>query len=444
MKNNTILKKSIIYAACLFSLNAAQAQQSVIENSIGADARAMGMGATGIAAADGVSSILYNPAALARIDKIEAIFGVDVLKNSNKSFIRSNSGIGSVSDDVSYSGLGSLGIAYPIPTDRGSLVLAAAYHRVMDFNNSVYQSGYNDNLSGIETVEVLEEGGVGVFSFGGAVDVSPNVSVGASLDIWLGEYTRDGRSLLNDYDVGFSQLDLENIDDDIHGVSFKPSILYFKDNFRFGAFVQLPMTWNIDESYRDEGYVREDGEYFSMYEYIDTNSEFNDIDYYDSNFDYKIEAPMQLGLGFAIGEPREKMLAFDMVYENWSQAKLKYPSDYFPEPRYFKDKYRSSLQWSAGAEKRLKFLDLTARLGYMRQPVLFKGPRDNDSYGPDVDVKDLKDFVSIGFGKEFDSSLFLDVAYVHGFWKTEEKPKTFESTRDRIYLTVSYQMPVAK
>ena len=418
------------------------AEEIVVENNAGVGARSMGMGGTGIASAEGVSALIYNPAALTRIKSLETEFGLDLFRHGTKTSIRSSQGNGKADDSVDYSGLGSIGIAYPVPTDQGSLVFAAGYHRVKDFNESIYQTGYNDNLAGTETVEILEEGGIGIFSFGGAVDVSPTVSVGATLDIWYGEYTRNGRSLLNDYDVSYSQLDFKTVDDEINAVSFKPSILYYREGFRFGAFVRLPMTFNIKESYRFEGYSRDDGEHFNLYEYLDSDSEFSDDEVLDSyHLDYEITTPMQLGAGFAWGTARKSLVTLDLIYENWTQAKLKYPSSFIPDPRYFKDKYKSSIQIMLGAEKHLNILNMTGRIGYMRQPVLFEGPNGYDPLDPRVKVKDMKDFVTLGVGKVLDNSLIVDVGYAHGFWKTEESPKTFETSRDRVYVNVTYRMP---
>lgn len=317
-----------------------------------------------------------------------------------------------------------------------------AYNRVKDFAGNLSISGYNDYLRGFQTGEAAEEGGMGIISVGGAVDVSPNVSVGASFDIWLGDYKRDNRSLLNDDSAPYSQLDFTGADDDISAWSFKPSILYFTEKYRVGAYARLPMTFHIDERYYSEGYSRDDGGYFNLYEMIDPSSPFaDDVATYTENLDYTIKAPMQLGFGMSFGKPGD-CAGLDIVYENWTQAKIDYPSYYIAEPNYFRDKYRSSMSWRVGGEKTIPRLGITGRIGYMRLPILFKGPRGYDPSNPTITVSNERDFITLGIGKQFDPSLTVDVAYIHGFSSWKETPRKDDETIDRLYIAMTYHLPV--
>jgi len=395
----------------------ASAQEPVVENDTGVGARAMGMGEAQIAASNDLSALIHNPAALARIEKLEVQFGLNMLKRKMTTTLSSTRGSGKADESTDYSSIGSAGLAYPLPTEQGSLVFAVGYNRVKDFAGRLGIDGYNDDLRGWQTGELIEEGGVGILSLGGAVDVSPNLSFGLSLDFWFGEYQRDNRSLLNDSDEGYSQLDLNGADDDISAWSLKPGVLYFKDKFRFGAFARLPMTFHIDESFYSEGYSRDDAEYFNLYENIDPSSPFNDADYtYVDHLKYTIKTPMQFGFGVAYGTPGVRQIAFDLVYQNWSQAKLRYPSDYAPEPNYFRDKYRSSVQWRFGLEHKLPFLGLVGRAGYIRDPLTFKGPRGYEFDARSIVTTNEREYLTLGLGKRFDDSLNLDVAVVKGLW----------------------------
>lgn len=419
------------------------AQEVVVENETGVGARAMGMGGAGIAASNDLSALLYNPAALARIKDMQIQFGLNMLQKDYNTKLSSSQGSNESAETTDYSGLGTLGIAYPVPTEQGSLVLGIAYNRVKDFAGNLSLSGYNDYLRGYQLGESVEEGGMGIISLGGAVDVSPNVSVGAAFDIWLGDYKRDNRSLLNDQADPYSQLDFTGADDDISAWSFKPSILYFTGQYRFGAYARLPMTFHIDESYYSEGYSRSDGEYFDLYELIDSSSPFTDDEVtYSEKFEYKIKAPMQFGFGMMVGQPGNNV-AFDVVYENWTQAKIRYPSYiFYQEPNYFRDKYRASTSWKVGGEKTLPFLGVTGRLGYLRAPVLFKGPRGYDPSNPSISVSNDRDYITLGLGKQFDPSLNVDVAYIHGFSSWKERPREDEETIDRFFISMTYHTSV--
>lgn len=437
-KMNRTYTCALVLATLLGAAGTAFSQEAVTVGDLGAGARAMGMGGAQIAAANDVSAVLYNPAALARLERVEAQFGLDLARRQIDTKLSSSKGIGAASGTTDFSGLGTIGIAMPVKTLQGSLVFAAAYNRVKDFSGRFDVSGYSDVLAGDYTGESIEEGGLGVYSFAAAMDVSPNVSIGASFDIWSGSYTWNSHQLLNDTSAGYSQLDITGADDDITAVSFKPGFLYFKDNFRLGGYVRLPMTFHVDEDFSSEGYSRSDSVYFQLYQAIDPSSPYNDDDYtYTDRMSYTIKAPMQVGFGLAIGHPGGTVVAFDASYENWEQAKLELPSDYTQEPNYFLDKYRSALSWNVGIEQPLPFVNSVVRAGYMWKPVTFKGPRATGD--PVISVVNDRDYVTLGFGTQLDESFRFDAGYARAFWSTEETPRTDEETRNSFFFAITYR-----
>lgn len=424
---------------------AGPAQEVVVDNESGVGARAMGMGGTGIAAVNDLTAVVYNPAALARLTNIAGYLGVNVLKRDIKTTLKSSvEGDGTASSLTDYSGIGGFGIAYPVPTERGSIVLALAYNRVKDFEGRLRVDGYDDGFAGFKTGDNIEEGGLGTLSLAGAVDVAPHVSFGASFDIWMGSYKFDNRLLRNDYtdddNPMVSWLDITGHDDDISAWSFKPSILYHLDKFRFGAYLQFPMQFHVKEYNYTELYSRGDGEFFNLYEVIDPTSVFTDTTYAD-HMSYTIKAPMQFSVGFAWMPVGKSMVSFDIIYENWEQAKLDYPSDYIQEPNYFRDKYRSSLSWRVGYEQPLPLMGLVGRVGYLRQPLLFKGPREIEPGFPEITVENERDFITVGLGKQFEGTLSVDAALSYGVWKEQEGPMTGMENRTRFYASVTYLAP---
>jgi len=145
---------------------------------------------------------------------------------------------------------------------------------------------------------------------------------------------------------------------------------------------------------------------------------------------------MQLGLGFSLGVPGSRCIALDVVYENWEEAK--FDDEY--DPYYFQEKYRSVLNWRVGIERNIPFLDAVGRIGYLRQPETFKGPRGNDAGEPYIDVLNERDYLTLGFSKNFDESFRLDVGYAHGFWSFEEGTREDKESHDRLYLTINYRL----
>jgi long-subunit fatty acid transport protein len=429
-----------------FSLGS-HAQEPVSGNDIIAGARALGMGGAQIAGVNDVTAVIHNPAALARIDQAQFQFGLNIANTNMKAKLASPTQNGSGSVDDANTTFGTFGLAYPIPTDRGSLVLAFAVNKVKDFNGSFSNEFFDqyafqaddEEWDGYVTEENIEKGGMNIISFAGAVDVSSNISIGVSLDVWTGTYEIDKRFLRNNFEgvdgvrgTGDEEswLDVDGGEDNISAVGFKPSILYFKDNFRFGAFLRFPMKFHIEQDNYHEEYTDNSGYFFNIHE----SSTPDSSDYY--GVDYEISTPMQLGLGLSLGTPGKSSIAVDMIYENWEEAE---DVDF---PYYFSDKFKSTMSWRLGAEQYIPILDIVGRVGYYTQPLNFTGPRE-DSYGaPEIDIDNDRDYITFGASKKFDENIQIDVGYAHGFWRTKESNRTDEETDSRIYATMTYTMPV--
>jgi len=424
----------------------ASGQEVLSDNNIVAGARALGMGGAQIGAVNDITATIHNPAALTRIDMLHAQLGLAMVPRDITTRLSSPTATGRGSYEDRSVSVGSIGVAYPVPTDRGSLVFAFAVNRVKDFTGTFRMSGYDEQAfeqdgdvwAGDFTNETVEDGGVDIVSFAGAVDVSPQVSVGLSLDIWTGSYSLDKRILRNNSTDQISWLDLNGGEDDFTGWSLKPSVLYFTDDFRLGAYLRLPMTFHIEQDNYEELYSANDGYFFQIHERIDSFISDNYSDYRDYwGASYRIKAPMEFGVGVALGEPGRRCVAFDLVYESWKDAEIKGDND----PYYFRDKYENTLNWAFGAEHALPLFDSVVRVGYRHEPAKFNGPRT--SGGPSIEVMDDRDYLSLGFGVRFDDYFRFDAGYARGFFKQEEGSRTDEETLHRIYAAVTYTMPVA-
>lgn len=440
---------AIICAGCIIFSQAAHAQEVVTDNDTGIGYRSMGLGWSGIAGATDLSAIHYNPALLARLHELEVQLGINHLSRDIDTTVHSmETGKSSVSANTDYTTIGSFGVAYPMPTTQGSLVLAVAYNRVKDFEGRIKLDGYLDDtedfLGGNQTAETVEEGGMGKLSFAGAVDVSPNVSLGLSLDTWFGTYENSTKILFNDFMEGYeySQVDQSWADDTISAWSLKPAFLYHNGQFRLGGYLRLPMTYYIDEELIQEGYSRDDGLYWNFRDMPHPATDENYIDYdtYD-DFEYKVKTPIQFGTGISFGTPGSTMVMVDMSYENWEQAELELPSSFEEDPNYFRDRYRPVLNWSFGME--VPVVDIfMLRAGYAHRPLPFKGPRTDGA--SKIKVDNERDYVTLGLGMKLDESFSLDFAYAHGFWSEDEEPLTVDESRNRLAVGITYRLPMGK
>lgn len=426
-------------------MQSAGAQEIVTTGDIVPGTRALGMGGAQIGGANDATAAYTNPAALSRISEFQFQMGVTRVNRKIESMLRSGGFNADGSGSEDNFALGTIGVAYPVPTTQGSLVFSLAYNRVKDFTGRYYLNGFNDQAfvldndiwGGFQTEEINEDGGMGVLSFAGAVDVSPNLALGLGIDIWDGTYSVENRVLRNDYDGQVSWLDIVGGKDNISGWSLKPSILYFRDKLRLGAFVRLPMTFKIEQDNYEDYYSRNDGGYFQLHENINPDSGYEFLDSSDAYIaDYKIKAPMQLGAGISLGEPGVRSVAADVVYENWSKAE--FDDEY--DPYYFSDKYRSSFGWRIGGEYMLPGIGTVVRAGYIHQPLSFKGPRATGPGEPVIDVVDDRNFMTIGLSQKIDPTLRIDLGYAHSLFKTREGGRTDEETGDRFYAAINYSI----
>jgi hypothetical protein len=97
------------------------------------------------------------------------------------------------------------------------------------------------------------------------------------------------------------------------------------------------------------------------------------------------------------------------------------------------------MNWSIGAEVPLPYLPGFLRAGYVSSPDPYEGYVYRTET-IEVTEKNKRDFLTLGLGMLLDPSVMLDIALIHGFWSGEESPRTDESTRNKLFVTLSYRM----
>ena len=151
---------------------------------------------------------------------------------------------------------------------------------------------------------------------------------------------------------------------------------------------------------------------------------------------------MQFGVGVALGKPGKTVIAFDASFEDWTQAKIKYPYNFTPDPTYFLDKYRKTATWSVGIEQPIPHLQgAVIRAGYISNPLLFKGPRVSETGAPMIAVDNERDYLTLGFGAQLDPNFGLDVAYMHGYWTQDEGSRTDKESHN--CFLYHHQLPLS-
>jgi len=380
-------------------------------------ARALGMGGAHIAVANDATALVYNPAGLARVSRIEFSGGLTHQRMNNKTdfgYSRQNIGFndGRLLNNTRFS---SANVVLPVPTYRGSLVFALGVNRVksfdktMQFSSEGYSYGYGEK--GIES----ESGGIYLWSFGAAIDVSPNVSVGGALNWWSGKdnYTWLYERNLKSYTPLWTRYD-DTIKDRYSGFNAKLGVRIQPNKYLiFGGTIDSPVTYTIKEDWT---------------QLTDTEEE----SYYDDgSSEYKISLPFSLGAGIAL-QVNNLTLAGDINYTDWTQMEYKRLENLAEANRQIKDTYTDALRFHLGAEYLIPQIGTSLRAGFYRNPLPYKSRW----------IKKDHSCFTAGIGFLIDQVMTLDIAWAHGSWELQDfTPDLAEKyTTHQIFVSVSYRL----
>jgi long-subunit fatty acid transport protein len=395
---------------------------------VGIGARAMGMGQAHVAVCEDASATFYNPACLAHVRRIELSTGFSHLnENLDVTFF----------DETTTSTLGStrlssLGVAYPFPTYRGSLVIGFAYNRTHDTDSDYMRYGFNPTyyhpylgvVEGIEKEGILERGGISSWTVAMGTDVSPEVSVGASVSFLSGTSKRT-YDYVAEWDAGLGTIVDDyyyQVDDaDVTGwTAALGTVARIGNVGRIGLTVRFPEYVTFDGSQYTEVY------YGAPDTYIIEEILFED----------EITLPLSFVLGASVAPVPGLILAADVKYADWKQidyaGPIKIDNEYA---------YRATTSVRLGAEYTLPFAPARVRGGYLTEPVAYRllpdftGTGQIQSASIDSDGK----FYTLGAGLLLAESFTLDVAWVHGGFERSIPDYSEKNTTDKVFVTAGFR-----
>jgi long-subunit fatty acid transport protein len=430
---------------------------SQFSSSVGA--RSQAMGNTNVGISDDFSALFSNPAGLSQQKNFEFSIGLTRYGYGNDVSFFGNT----VTDNNSAINLNNLGIVYPIATVRGGLTFAFGFGRVANYKSIASFDGFNPNSSIIrsfapyagsqnedfdlltlskpdadnllnnhlpfllfladtsndflypiltdsvqQTARILEGGGMNHWSFGGGIDIAPDLSLGITLNFVSGSYS---------YDREFTESDSRNIykssyvfpynfdtwtytstiHSDITGFNAVFGLMYRKPGkFQVGATVRIPTTYEISETFTDNGVSKfDDG--FSA-----TSSS-------DGETKYKITTPFVLSGGFSVKPIDWLLLAGDAEYTDWTEMEFDSNNpDLIQENRNIKKWMQDTWNIRGGAEVSVFDIGLKIRGGIEWKPSPWKGDQsDYDQWN-----------YTAGLGYAIDENSVINLSYALGSWKT--------------------------
>lgn len=424
MKTYALAALFILLASAVGAQDLGPFEEVTAGNFFGMGARQMSMGGTGIASSWDGAALYYNPAALARIHRIEFQLGITHQKFSNETTQPSGryTGFNSIKNtalaDMTKTRLGSLNLTLPAPTYRGSLVVAFGVNRIASFDRTALYNVLDDSSGYVieDYGKEFETGGIYLYSIGAGVDISPRLSLGLAAHVYAGkdEFVYDYYFV--DEALNESGENLKRIQEDYIGISLKGGLLARPNaNLSIGLTIESPLDYQVEYSYQDD---------FTGY-YLE----------------YDLSRPFIFGAGLAY-RYSTFMLAADMEYVDWSQISYNDNPDMEIDNDILSTIYREVLNLRFGGEYQIPSAGLALRAGFFSNPLPYE-----DRYIE----KDRKGY-TFGFGWLIDKVLMLETAYVHGSFERRFTAENADyisnvsagtaSAKDsfsRLYVTMSYR-----
>jgi len=456
MKSISRLLFSIFLLLSILTSQSASEAIRLLENEMGFGARSLGMGGANIALGDDPSDMYWNPAGLAGIiNKTFYIETNNLNYNNNTTYLDQTTN----NPLQKFGQFNGFGIAYPIPTVRGSIVISVGYNRVLNYDALMSFSGFSlrdntldfpINIDGVEknyqfsekvqrSEQVISNGGMEQLTFSFGIALSPTVSGGISISRLTGkeEYEfkfiqEDLQNTYSQFPADFNQYNLiQSLITKTSGWNIRGGLKSSLNGWlRFGIALSLPYTINVEEQHgTNEKLTFDNGD----------KSDATVTGYYD----YKVHAPLIGDVGMALTSENLAISA-SLRFKDWGATEFnlnnlsKSSDDYallLEENSVLTFQYRPVMQLRVGIEYLKEFNDsfgITFRAGGGLIP------------SPDGDSKVDKNYTTIGLGIPIGNAIMIDAAYIFSQWKKISRDwytpagATEEVQSDRLLVNFSY------
>jgi len=401
------------------------------QTNYGSSARFKGMGNAQIGVGGDISSLGANPAGLGLFTRSEFVFTPEFNGTSLKTnFLNNNS-----TNSKSQINLNQLGAVFHMPTYRAkgqdtqkgiiSASVGIGYTRNNDYGLEADFSGTNtqnsvynmfDDFSvpppNMQAVNINRTGSVSEFNLAGAINISNQIYIGATLGLVNLNYDysmmldEDGGVGASEYYINFNQNQITKGS----GVNGKLGIIFRPvSEFRIGVNLQTPTWFTIDDSYTES-----------------SNDSNIGTEVYD--FTYNLRTPLKGSLGASYVFGGRALLSADVDFIDYSSTRLSSADggvgmiEINNSNNAIKMGYKSAVNYRVGGEVKVNdFVSL--RAGYGLNGSAFKDDDNNDFQTT---------FYSGGIGYR-NKNYYFDVAY-----QRVQTTSTFSP-----YLLPDFSEPVA-
>ena len=374
-------------------------------NPVGSGARALGMGGAFIAVADDATAASWNPAGLIQLEKPELSIVGEYFYKSDEYSSDQNPEIENTGEVDDFN-LNYFSATYPFHFYR-NIVVSLNYQRLYDFKRS-FDHILNFSDAGLDVVQDKsfdQDGFLGALGLAAAIEIIPNLSFGATLNIWTDELLWD-----NGWDAEFTEqavgtlagvpvtIDTKIKDDfsEFRGINANFGLLWNINQYvTLGAVVKTPFRASLKHE-------------FSFDQVQTFGAPLNEVITSQQNLteDVDLDMPLSYGAGLAVRFSDVFTMDIDVYRTDWSEFFLKDGQGNKFSPVDGRPKSESNVKDTTQVRLGGEYLFISKKKNII-VPV-----RAGLFYDPEPSEGEVKDFygISVGSGIAYKRFIF-DAAY---------------------------------
>jgi long-subunit fatty acid transport protein len=388
-------------------------------------ARPAGLAGAYVAAGNDVNSLIYNPAGLAGIKRIELSLSLQQERKEIENTLSGNT----KSINTRDGGIDGFGIAWPFPVYQGSLVAGFGVYRVFTGVLDLHYSGEYQDTDTIDNFLLQQTGSAYSYNVGFGVDLSPSLSGGLSVFLLDGTFgsLRQLDFTFTDVTPTTSIFVKEDMTSDLTGIGGRIGVQFFIHPTVSGGVNFTIPTW-----FRLKGTgVAEITEHRD-----NAPDEFTKE---PVSVDNRYLLPFRIDLGVAL-TPKRWLLAFELGYSDWTEASI--DRKRFRDSHTLETTFQEVFDYKFAAEYTMSAIPLRLRAGYAYRPyplARLQADRINENAITKADVDGERSLIAFGVGGLVGDMLTLDASLSITNGKRSTENLSDERTNLRFVLSAAYR-----